>query len=127
MDEEIFENKLVKADNLVKNEKYEEAMELLNDLKKIEDEEDFNYNLTHKLYQLISNTESLHNQQIIIDIIRKNIDDNQMIELTTLYELLKADNSIQIERSILKREIELLILRGVLKGNLKEDKIILDE
>jgi hypothetical protein len=127
MKEEKFVDELTRAQKLVQDEEYKDAMKLLNDLKKIESEEDFNYNLTHKLYQLISNTESLSNQKIILEMIRDKSDDNNSIEIEELYNALSNKESLSLDKSTLKREIELLILRGALEAKLEGDYIKLDE
>jgi replicative DNA helicase len=123
MEEEKFVNELMRAQKLVKNEEYEDAMKLLNELKKIESEEDFNYNLTHKLYQLISNTESLLNQKVILEMIREKSNDNKSISIQELHKALSGRESLSLSKSTLKREIELLILRGSLEAKLDADKI----
>lgn len=127
MKEEKFVNELTRAQKLVQDEKYKDAMELLNELRKIESEEDFNYNLTHKLYQLISNTESLSNQKIILQMIQEKSDDDNSIEIEELYNALSNKESLSLDKSTLKREIELLILRGALEGKLEGDYIKFDE
>jgi hypothetical protein len=40
--------------------------------KAIEKEGEFDYSLTHRLYQLLSNSYSLYNQQIILKVLKKN-------------------------------------------------------
>lgn len=127
MKEEKFVDELTRAQKLVQDEEYKDAMKLLNDLKKIESEEDFNYNLTHKLYQLISNTESLSNQKIILEMIRDKSDDNNSIEIEDLHNALSNKESLSLDKSTLKREIELLILRGALEAKLEGDYIKLDK
>ena len=63
MDKQTFIGKLNEAQDLMKNEKYKEAVILLEKLREIEKKnEDFEYSLSHKLYQLISNSNSLYNQ-----------------------------------------------------------------
>ena len=60
MDKQTFIGKLNEAQDLMKNEKYKEAVILLEKLREIEKKnEDFEYSLSHRLYQLISNSNSL--------------------------------------------------------------------
>ena len=69
MDIQDFIKQLKQVQELMNKEKYKEAISLIEKLKEIETESDFNYNLTHKLYQLDSNAHSLFNQQNILKII----------------------------------------------------------
>ena len=55
MDANDFIKDLNDAQELMRNEKYKEALLLLGKLKEADKAGDFDYNLTHKLYQLISN------------------------------------------------------------------------
>ena len=65
MDANDFTKDLSDAQELMRNEKYKEALILLGKLKEADKAGDFDYNLTHKLYQLLSNSQSLYNQQIV--------------------------------------------------------------
>ena len=67
MEPNEFAQKLIEVQDLMKNENYEEAIVILEKLKEIDQKGDFDYNLTHKLYQLISNTHSLYHQKIIVN------------------------------------------------------------
>ena len=124
MDKQTFIGKLNKAQDLMKNEKYKEAVILLEKLREIEKKnEDFEYSLSHRLYQLISNSNSLYNQEIILEHIKKmSIQQNSL----TIHELHKSmkDNDFKIEESVLGKEIELLILRDLLPCKKEGDKII---
>ncbi|MCJ7650443.1 MAG: hypothetical protein MUP85_17680, partial [Candidatus Lokiarchaeota archaeon] len=62
-----FANRLNEVQELMAKEKYKEALVLLEGLKDLDKTSNFDYNLTHKLYQLDSNTRSLYNQQIILE------------------------------------------------------------
>ncbi|MFW9951964.1 MAG: hypothetical protein ACFFKA_17740, partial [Candidatus Thorarchaeota archaeon] len=64
MNTEEFSSKLREVQNLMQQEKYDGAIQILETLKEIEKAGDFDYSLTHKLYQLLSNSKSLYNQQI---------------------------------------------------------------
>ena len=61
-----FITQLNKAQDLMSQEKYKEAIVLLEELKETDKETDLNYNLTHRMYQLYSNCQSLYNQKIIL-------------------------------------------------------------
>jgi hypothetical protein len=94
----------------------------LDQLKEIEQKGDFDYSLTHKLYQLDSNTKSLYNQQILM----KYLDKLQKEKKTITFEELKAlcSEDLNLDIKILRREIELLILRGVLSCKVEGNKIM---
>jgi hypothetical protein len=122
MDSEEFANLLYEAQNLMKEEKYRESLEKLEILKKIEKDGDFNYNLTHKLYQLISNATSLLNQQIILTHINQVSKKQNSITFSDLNLLIKKEKNF--DETILRREIELLILRGLLTSKIQGNQLI---
>ena len=124
MDKQTFIGKLNEAQELMKNEKYKAAIILLENLREFEKEnKDFDYSLTHKFYQLISNSNSLYNQEIILEHIKKISIKQKSI---TIHELQKSlnENDFKIEESVLGREIELLILRDLLLCKKEGDIII---
>ena len=124
MDKQTFIGKLNEAQDLMKNEKYKEAVILLEKLREIEKKnEDFEYSLSHKLYQLISNSNSLYNQEIILEHIKKMSIKQSSIPIHELHLSLK-ENNFKIEESVLGKEIELLILRDLLPCKKEGDKII---
>jgi hypothetical protein len=112
LDSSEFIQLLNESQNLMKEEKYNEALEKLEILKQIEKDGDFDYSLTHKLYQLISNATSLLNQQIILKYVNQLSKKQKAITFQDLNKLIK--NELDFDESILRREIELLILRGLL-------------
>lgn len=122
MDEKEFIIQLNKAQDLMIREKYNEAIKLVEKLKEIEKKRDFNYDLTHQLYQLNSNLHSLHNQQVILNFINDISKKQESISFQELNVFLKKGTKIDLDDDILRREIELLILRNLLKckidGNL---------
>jgi len=124
MDIQEFIKQLNKVQDLMKNEQYEEAAVLLEELKEIEKSEDFGYNLTHRLYQLDSNLRSLYNQQLLLKHIITISKKQKSITFSELNAILKKDKIIDIDDSILGREIELLILRGHLSSKIEGSKII---
>ena len=69
MNTQEFIKNLNQVQNLLSQEKYQDAITLLATLKKKEKDGDFDYNLTHKLYQLDSNAKSLMNQHILSEIL----------------------------------------------------------
>ena len=124
MDKQTFVGKLNEAQDLMKNEKYKEAIILLEKLSEIEKKnEDFEYSLSHKLYQLISNSNSLYNQEIILEHIKKISIKQKSITIHELQNSLN-ENDFKIEESVLGREIELLILRDLLLCKKEGDIII---
>lgn len=124
MDKQIFIGKLNEAQDLMKNEKYKEAIILLEKLSEIEKKnEDFEYSLSHKLYQLISNSNSLYNQEIILEHIKKISIKQNSLSIHELHLSLK-ENDFKIDESVLGKEIELLILRDLLPCKKEGDKII---
>ncbi len=124
MDKQTFIGKLNDAQDLMKNEKYKEAVILLEKLREIEKKnEDFEYSLSHRLYQLISNSNSLYNQEIILEHIKKMSIKQNSLSIHELHLSLK-EKDFNIDESVLGKEIELLILRDLLPCKKEGDKII---
>ena len=124
MDKQTFIGKLNEAQDLMKNEKYKEAVILLEKLREIEKKnEDFEYSLSHKLYQLISNSNSLYNQEIILEHIKKMSIKQNSLSIHELHLSLK-EKDFNVDESVLGKEIELLILRDLLPCKKEGDKII---
>jgi len=124
MDTNHFTSKLRKVQLLMKDEKYQEALIILDKLKEIEKAGNFGYSLTHKLYQLISNSHSLYNQQILLKVIQKETSQRKSISFTELTVILKERENIDIDEPILRREIEILILRSLLRCKIKGDELV---
>ena len=121
MESQEFIKQLFEIQELMKEEKYTEALILLSKLKEIEKKGDFDYNLTHKLYQLDSNCRSLFNQDKIlkqIDIFAQN---QNSISFQELKESLKTE--LNLDDGMLRREIELLILRGLLNCKIEGNEL----
>jgi hypothetical protein len=114
MDANDFARDLTDAQELMKNEKYIEALVILNKLKEADKAGDFDYNLTHKLYQLISNSQSLYNQQRVLSVIKKISLEQKSISFIALNEILKKQENVELDELILRREVEILILRSLL-------------
>jgi hypothetical protein len=119
-----FNSKLIEAQDLMQQEKYDMALQLLNALKEIEQKGDFDYSLTHKLYQLISNSQSLLNQQKILKRINQITQNNNSLSLNDLNHTLKVEDNLELEFPILKREIEILILRALIKCRIEGDTLL---
>lgn len=124
MDAKDFVKELNEAQELMKNERYSEALILLNKLKETDQAGDFDYNLIHKLYQLISNSRSLYNQQRILRVLKKISQDQKAISFLDLKDFLKEQEKFEIDEQILRREIEILILRSLLKAKLVGNDLI---
>ncbi len=122
-DKKYFVSKLNEAQELMRDEKYKQAILLLEKLKILEKEGDFNYNLTHKLYQLLSNAQSLYNQKIILEAI-KSVSNQNSISFQELNQMLSDNSELNIDIVILGREVEILILRGLLSCKIEGDKLI---
>ena len=123
MQPQDFFKELMDAQELIKEEKYNEAIVKLEKLREIEKNGDFDYTLTHKLYQLISNSQSLYNQKIISNHIEQISKEMNSISFNELNQILR-DDSLDIDDSILRREIELLILRDYIQCKIEGNKII---
>ena len=120
-----FINKLNEVQELMLKEDYRKAIIILDKLKVIDKQNDYNYNLTHKLYQLDSNVHSLYNQQIILQLIFERSREKKEIFFNELQELLKTEESLDIDIGTLKREIEILVLRSLLTCTIKDNRILL--
>lgn len=114
MEPNDFIKDLNDAQELMRNEKYKEALLLLGKLKKADKAGDFDYNLTHRLYQLISNSQSLYNQQRVLSTINKISLNKKSISFSSLKELVKEEEDLVINEQVLRREVEILILRSLL-------------
>jgi len=123
MSTQEFIKRLNEAQELMLQEKYKEANILLEELKDLEKKGDFDYNLTHKLYQLDSNSRSLYNQQVILNIILTISQKMSSITFTELNNQIKEQEDLTIDESILRREIEILILRSLTSCKIEGNKI----
>jgi len=126
MDIQEFIKQLNQVQELMQKENYKEAISLIERLKYIETESDFNYNLTHRLYQLDSNARSLYNQQQILKIINKISNSKDSISFQELNNILQKETDLNLSIDILKREIEILILRNQLFCKIEKDSIVLN-
>ena len=126
MNPQEFEQLLNEARELMTQEKFTEASVILEKLKGIDkiSEYDYNYNLIHQLYQLDSNCKSAHHQQIILEIITNIPTTKNSISLNELNELLRDKENLNISEEILRREVELLILRNLLSCRIEKNQLI---
>ena len=110
-------------------EKFTEASVILEELKGIDknSEYDYNYNLIHQLYQLDSNCKSAYHQQRILEIIKNLPIPNNSIKLEEIYKVLRVKENLDITEEILRREVELLILRNLLNCKIKGDQLIFND
>lgn len=126
MEAKEFIKQLNDIQELMQKEKYKEAIILIEKLREIEKNADFDYNLAHKLYQLDSNTRSLYNQQIILTNIRNLSQMYKSISFQELNRILRVKNELNLTDDIIRREVELLILRNKLVCKIEKDIIILN-
>ena len=108
----------------MRSEKYKEALLLLNKLKEADKAGDFDYNLTHKLYQLISNSQSLYNQQNVLSALQKLPQSQKSITFQELREFVKNEEEVEIDESVLRREVEILILRSLLECKIEGNNLL---
>jgi hypothetical protein len=126
MDPEEFLKLLNEARDLMTQDKYAEALIILENLKGLDkgSEHDYNYDLIHQLYQLDSNCKSAYNQQQILEIIKGIPIKKLSISFEELRTLLGDIENLNINEEILRREVEILILRNLLDGKIEENKLI---
>ena len=121
MDRHDFMKQLADISDLMAEEEYQDALILIEKLKEIEKRGDFDYNLTHKLYQLDSNVRSLFNQEVILNQINTLAAKQTSISFKKLHELIK--NDLNIDENTLRKEIELLILRDKIKSQIDGNEL----
>ncbi|MFX1567055.1 MAG: hypothetical protein ACFFCV_01660 [Promethearchaeota archaeon] len=114
MDAKEFINQLNYVQELMQEENYKEAIIILEKLKELDKNTDFDYNLTHRLYQLDSNTRSLYNQEIILKLLTQLSTKTKKVSFDDLKQKLMELNNLDLSVDILRREIEILILRNLL-------------
>jgi len=124
MDANDFTRDLTDAQELMRKEKYIEALVILNRMKEADKAGDFDYNLTHKLYQLISNSQSLYNQQRVLSVVKKISLEQKSISFIELNDILKKQENVELDELILRREVEILILRSLLDVKIKGNDLV---
>jgi len=126
MDSQEFMKQVNEVQDLMEHENYKEAINLIENLKEIEKNSNFDYNITHKLYQLDSNARSLFNQQAILNVINEISNSRDSISFQELNNVLKEEIELNLSIDILKREIEILVLRNQLSCKIEKDNIVLN-
>ena len=124
MDDNDFVKELNDAHELMRNERYPEALIILGKLKEADMAGSFDYNLTHKLYQLISNSQSLYNQQRVLSVVKKISQKQKSVSFIDLKEMLNKQENIELDELILRREVEILILRSLLECKIKGNDLV---
>jgi len=124
MDDQKFIKQLNEVQDLMQQEKYQEAVILIEKLKEFEKKNNYDYNLTHRLYQLDSNAHSLYNQQVILHIINDLSNRYDSISFQELNRVLKEKKELNLSNDILQREIEILILRSLISCKIDGEKLI---
>lgn len=124
MDDQKFIKQLNEVQDLMQQEKYQEAVILIEKLKEFEKKNNYDYNLTHRLYQLDSNAHSLYNQQVILHIINDLSKRYDSISFQELNRVLKEKKELNLSNDILQREIEILILRSLISCKIDGEKLI---
>ena len=124
MDTNDFVKDLSDAQELMRNERYPEALIILGKLKEADKAGDFDYNLTHKLYQLISNSQSLFNQQRVLSVVKKISHKQKSISFIDLKEMLNKQENVELDELILRREVEILILRSLLECKIEGNDLV---
>jgi hypothetical protein len=124
LDPQEFLKQVNEVQELVNQESYKEALIKIEKLKDIEKNSNFDYNITHRLYQLDSNTHSLYNQRVILKIIKNLSKKRESISFRELKREVQERNELELSIDIIRREIEILILRNLLSCRIERDKII---
>jgi len=124
MDANDFVRDLNDVQELMRNERYPEALIILGKLKEADMAGSFDYNLTHKLYQLISNSQSLYNQQRVLSVVKKISHEQKSISFIDLKEMLNKQENVELDEQILRREVEILILRSLLNCKIEGNDLV---
>jgi hypothetical protein len=126
MNPKEFMKLLNEARELMTQGKYTEAIVILETLKNSDksSEYDYNYDLVHQLYQLDSNCKSAYHQQKILEIIKNFPITKNSIKFEEIHKLLRVKVDLNISEEILRREVELLILRNLLSCKIEGDRLI---
>lgn len=126
MNPKEFMKLLNEARELMTQGKYTEAIVILETLKNSDksSEYDYNYDLVHQLYQLDSNCKSAYHQQKILEIIKNFPITKNSIKFEEIHKLLRVKGDLNISEEILRREVELLILRNLLSCKIEGDRLI---
>ena len=124
MEANDFVKDLNDAQELMRNERYPEALTILNKLKEADKAGSFDYNFTHKLYQLISNSQSLYNQQRVLSVVKKITHTQKSISFIDLREMVNKQENVELDELVLRREVEILILRSLLECKIEGNDLV---
>ena len=105
-------------------EKYKDAIKILEKLKEIEKNNNYNYDLIHQLYQLDSNCRSVYNQQVILNHIKRLSKDKSSISFRDLNQVIQKAGEISTSEDTLRKEVELLILRNLLTCKIEGNHLL---
>ena len=126
MELEEFKRQLDLAYDLMSEENYKEAIIRLEKLVEIDKKSDFNYGHTHRLHQLYSNAKSLYNQQEILKCINSMTSKQKALTFKELGTIIRDNSEIDIDDTIVRKEVELLVLRQKLNCRIHEDSLVFD-
>ncbi|MFW9895998.1 MAG: hypothetical protein ACFFD7_09375 [Candidatus Thorarchaeota archaeon] len=126
MNPEEFIELLNEARELMIQEEFVKAGQILEKLKDTDkkSEYEYNYSLIHQLYQLDSNCKSAYNQQRILEVIKGIPITKSSIPFEEINRLLRDKENLTIKDEILRREVEILILRNLLHGKIEGNQLI---
>jgi hypothetical protein len=124
MDSKEFQNQLNEAHDLMTHENYKDAIILLEKLKEDEKQSNFDYSLTHQLFQLLSNAHSLYNQERIKNGVNSILMKQKTMTFTELNQLLKERTGLDLDDNTFQKELEILILRGLLSCSIEGKNVI---
>lgn len=126
MNPEEFIELLNQARVLMTQEEFVKAGQILEKLKDADkkSEYEYNYGLIHQLYQLDSNCKSAYNQQRILEVIKGIPITKSSIHFEEISRLLRDKENLNIKDEILRREVEILILRNLLHGRIEGNQLI---
>jgi len=116
-----FKEELSIAEKLIQEEKFEQALSLLEKMKNYEDDE-FNDALAHNFFMLYSNTQSIVRGKNIYRDLLPFSKIKEKASYKEIFEYLK-DKNINLDIDTIKREIELLILKGLIFWKSKNNTI----
>ncbi|MCK4282354.1 MAG: hypothetical protein KAX10_09570 [Candidatus Lokiarchaeota archaeon] len=106
-----FKEELSIAEKLIQEEKFEQALNLLEKMKNYDDDV-FDDALAHNFFMLYSNTQSIVRGKNIYQNLLSLSKIKEKASYKEIFEYLK-DKNINLDIDTIKREIELLILKGI--------------
>lgn len=106
-----FKEELSIAEKLIQEEKFEQALNLLENMKSYDDDV-FDDALAHNFFMLYSNTQSIVRGKNIYQNLLSLSKIKEKASYKEIFEYLK-DKNINLDIDTIKREIELLILKGI--------------